>query len=98
MILLQKNTKLMEGLVVNTVYQNLHTSCRDFLHLLAQFPTPLPFLSSPGIALKSLWKNSRLVIFLSKGRGQLDSSPPLIEKTPIVPELSFSTNFFSIST
>jgi len=68
-IVLQKNSTLMEGLVVGIVCQNLHTSHREFLHLLALFPTPLPILPSPSIALKSPWEDNRLIVFLPRGEG-----------------------------
>ena len=98
MILLYNNAKLMEGPVVNIVYQNSHISCRDFPHPLALFLTLLLFLFSPSIAPKSPWKNSRLIVFLSREGGQSDSSPPQMEEMPIVPDLPSSTNSFAIPT
>jgi len=55
----------------------------------------LPFLPSLGVVPKSPWEDSRPVVFLSEGGGRSDSSPPQTEETPIVPNLSSLTNFFS---
>jgi len=88
----------MEGPVIDTVCQNWHIAHRDFSHLLALFPTPLPFLSSPSIGPKSPWENNRLIVFLSEGGGQSDSSPCLTVELPMVLDSSSSTNSFSAPT
>ena len=85
----------MEVPGVDTVCQNLHTFYKEFLHLLALFLTLLPILPSPGIAPKSPWEDNRLIIFLLRGKGRSNSSPPWMEETPIVLDLPSSTNFFA---
>ena len=81
--------------MVGIVCRNWHTSRRDFHYPLAQFPTPLPLLPSSGVAPESLWEDNGLVVFWSRGEDQSDSSPPRTEETPMVPDSSYSTNFFS---
>jgi len=77
----------MEGSVTNTKCQSWHTFCRDSLHPLAQFPTPLPLLPSSSIAPKSSWKDNGLIVFWSREEDQSDSSSPQMEETPMVPVL-----------
>ena len=66
--------------MVDTVCQNWHTSHRDFYHLLAQFPTPLPLFPSPGIALESPWEDNRLIVFWLRGKDRSDLSPHLYDR------------------
>jgi len=61
---------------------------------LALFPTLSLFLPAPSIAPESPLEDSRLVVFLSEGEGQLDSSPRMKEM-PMVLDSSSSTSFFA---
>jgi len=71
-----------------------HLSQR-FSHPLVQFLAFLPFLPSLGVVLKSPWEDSGPVVFLSEGGDRSDSFSPWTEETPMVPDLSSLTNFFS---